>query len=148
MRVSTDPCRCDVALSGQMGQAYNEEAFSYFLALEARRAARSGRPLFVVLVELPESAPIGPSVAGKLFEGLWASLRESDFVGWQRDGRVVAAALAEFTGDPGGEAARRLLERIGRALTARLPSGLASGLRLGVFRQSDSRVASIPATGA
>ncbi len=148
MRIATDQSGCDVALSSPMGQAYNEEAFSYFLAIEARRAARSGRPLFVLLVELSESAPIGPAVAAKLFAGLWASLRESDFGGWQHDGRVAAAALTEFTGDPGGEAGRRLMERIERALAARLPSRVASGLRLRVHRPSESRAARVAATGA
>ena len=51
-----DGCSCGVALESRLGQAYNEEAFRYFLAVERTRSERSGRPFLLVLVDLKEHA--------------------------------------------------------------------------------------------
>src|SRR2546427_798692 len=39
-----------VALEGRLGQAYNEEAFRYFLEIERKRAARARRPVRLLLL--------------------------------------------------------------------------------------------------
>src|SRR2546422_1060554 len=40
--------------SGRLGQAYNEQAFRYFLAIERKRSERSGHPFLLLLVDLKE----------------------------------------------------------------------------------------------
>src|SRR5207249_10194531 len=84
----SDRCACGVALEGRLGEAYNEEAFRYFLAIERKRSERSGRPFLLLLVDLKEQSGvtvrIDPMVAPKLFSALWLCLRETDCVGWYR----------------------------------------------------------------
>jgi hypothetical protein len=84
---------------GVAGLAYNEAAFSHFLAIERRRAERSRRSLLLVLVSAPSQAGrpavLSQMAASELFARLGASVREVDFVGWYREGRVAAAVLTQ-----------------------------------------------------
>ena len=82
--------------SGAAGQAYNQTAFRHFLAIERRRAERSGRPLFLVLVALSGSNvanQMNGATAGAIFHALGETVREVDFVGV--DGEVDDGALGE-----------------------------------------------------
>jgi len=84
---------------GHIGQAYNEAAFRYFLAVDRLRAERSRRLLILVLASLREapgrSAQLTHNTAAVIFAGLAASVREVDFVGWFHEGRVAGAVLAQ-----------------------------------------------------
>src|SRR4029453_4452403 len=76
------------------GQAYNEEAFRYFLEIERKRSEASGRPLLLLLVDLVsqsgfDAAPgIDHTTADRVLSALALSLRETDFVGWHLEGRA------------------------------------------------------------
>ena len=138
MRREWDSRSCAVALEGRLGQAYNEEAFRYFLAIERRRSDRSGRPLLVALVDLKEppstSARIDPAVGPKLFSGLWLCLRETDFVGWYREERVAGAVLTQPADGIQTEICRPIARRISGALRNVLPSDVARHLRVRVYQ--------------
>jgi hypothetical protein len=86
-------------VSGAAGRAYNEAGFRHFLDIERRRAARSGHLLLLVLVGVRDragrSVSLPPVVASKVFSALGSSVREIDFVGWFKDGRIAAAALVQ-----------------------------------------------------
>ena len=88
--------------AGNIGQAYNEAAFRYFLTVDRLRAQRSQRPLLLVLASLRErpgtSAWLTQNQTAIFFAALAASVREVDFVGWFREGRVPAAVLAHAAG--------------------------------------------------
>ena len=88
--------------AGNIGQAYNEAAFRYFLAVDRRRARRSQRPLLLVLASLRErpgtNAQLTPQQTAAFFAALAACVREVDFIGWFREGRVPAAVLAQGAG--------------------------------------------------
>jgi hypothetical protein len=88
--------------AGHIGQAYNEAAFRYFLAVDRRRAERSKRPLYLVLASLRKrpgaNAQLTPQQTTVFFSALAGSVREVDFVGWFREGRVPAAVLAQSAG--------------------------------------------------
>jgi hypothetical protein len=131
-----DRCSSGVSLEGRLGQAYNEEAFQYFLAIERTRSERSGRPFLLLLVDLVEqpgvSARIDPMVAPKLFSALWLCLRESDFIGWYREERVAGAVLTELGDGPATEVSCLVGQKIGRVLRERLPSDVARRLRVRV----------------
>src|SRR5580765_6227311 len=91
----SDQCSCALALAGH-GEAYNEEAFQYLLSVERKRFERSNQPLFLMLVELDSQrgqASMDAPVAAKVFAGLGDLLRETDMIGWYREGRVVGALL-------------------------------------------------------
>jgi hypothetical protein len=129
---------CGVALEGRFGQAYNEEAFRYLLEIERKRAERSGRPFLLLVVDLKEpskaSAPIEPVLAAKLFSRLWLCLRETDFIGWYRDGRVAGAVLPQLAKMPRPDVSRLVRERVTGLLCEGLPSDVVRGLHVRVYQ--------------
>jgi len=122
--------------AGQVGQAYNEAAFRYFLAVDRLRAQRSQRPVILVLASLRESpgrsAHLSQHLAAVFFAGLAASVREVDFVGWFRERRVAGAVLAQG----GGTACERTVisNRILATLKTALPAGRAPQVHVRVIR--------------
>jgi hypothetical protein len=122
-------------------QAYNEEAFQYFLALEGRRTEATGQAFLLVLVDRnardPRGQRIDPTTAARLFRGLMGCLRETDFVGWYREGHVAGAVLTEFReGLPTGIAdviRRRVLEMLDR----QFPRRVAHGLQVHIYEQRE-----------
>ena len=80
-------CACNLALP--VG-AYNEEAFHYLLAVEHRRFERSYQPFVLALIEnavvSPERQGMDPVLGARITEALTRSLRETDVIGWYREG--------------------------------------------------------------
>ena len=136
MLVESNPRSCGVALEGRLGQAYNEEAFRYFVEIERKRAARLGRPRLLLLVGLTgqpkPNARISPVLAARLFSNLWLCLRETDVIGWYREDRIAGALLTQLPDrppQPGG-----IRERVTRALCEGLRADLARGFRVHVYQ--------------
>ena len=127
----------DVSRRGSW-EAYGEDAFAYFLSIEQSRSERSGRPFFLVLVDLEEhpgvSGPVDPTVATELLSGLRSCLRGTDFVGWYRQGRVVGAVLTESRSQHGTDVARVVGSRVTQVLSLRLSLEDAHRLRVRVDR--------------
>jgi hypothetical protein len=115
---------------------YDEKAFRHFLALERKRAEQSSRSFLLLLVSFKKdhrgSATVPASVAGHLFSALEACVREVDFIGWYRDGRVVAAVLTQGAEPPAG-ALRPIADRVTGLLDRRLPAQLADRLHVRVI---------------
>jgi hypothetical protein len=109
---------------GSLGLAYNEVAFRHFLTLERRRAERARRALLLLLVSHKMNhasrAPLGPRMSGQIFKILGACVREVDFVGWHREGKVAGAVIGLGAGAPAG-VQRLLAERVSKALAVELP---------------------------
>ena len=82
-----------------VGHVYNEAAFHYFLAADRSRVQRTPRSMMLVLVSLRlspgRSELLTDAIASPLFAGLAAGVREVDFVGWYRQGRVAGAVLPQ-----------------------------------------------------
>ena len=123
----------------QVCRAYNEEAFRYFLAVERARAERSSRFLYLALVAMRQGrgrrrAHLSEPTAAALLVGLSTSVREVDFIGWYREGRVAGAVLAQGpkTSTPG--AAPLIAERIAAELKKRLPPAESKHLRVRIVR--------------
>ena len=123
-----------IALTGRLGQAYDEETFLYFLEIERKRLERSGYPLLLLLVDLSDqggrSTRLKPAIASRLFSGMWFCLRESDFTGWYRHGRVAGAVLTQVTHEASTDVARVICQRVAGVLSQRLPSDAALDLRV------------------
>ena len=117
--------------------SYDEETFRYFLALEQKRSERSGRPFLLLLVDVqghPAWSDASSSGAvGELFDALWHSLRETDFVGWYRSKHIVGAVLAQPGERAGGDVCGQVRKGVGEALNRLLP-GLASSLDVRVYQ--------------
>jgi hypothetical protein len=122
---------------GQALRVYNEAAFRHFLAIESRRAERSMWPLVMLLITVRYSdgsrATLNDETAASLFRGLGASIREVDFVGWYREGRVAGAVLSRGI-NASGAIPRRIAEGLLPELKKRLSADQASNLRVRVVR--------------
>jgi len=142
MQGESDRCSCGVALEGRLGQAYNEQAFRYFLAIERKRSERSGCPFLLLLVDLKEQSGvtvrIDPMVAPKLFSALWLCLRETDCVGWYREERVAGAVLTELGDRHPTEVCRLIGQRVGGVLNEGLPANVAHRLQVRVYQHPES----------
>ena len=129
--------------SGAAGQAYNQTAFRHFLAIERRRAERSGRPLLLILVALRRTHAdnrLSSALAAAIFRGLGETVREVDFAGWFREGLVAGAVLTQ--GGGASEPARNhVAERVMRALRAHVPAGHLHNLRVRIVRFDPRTVA-------
>ncbi len=119
-------------------RVYNEAAFHQFLAADWARAERLRRCVLLILVSLrresmhPVSLP--KSAAASVFLGLSATVRDEDFIGWFREGRVAGALLMEGPEWPDPAAESTIRASVRRAIEARLHSTLAAGLRVRVRR--------------
>lgn len=123
-------------MDSRLGYAYNEEAFRYLLGVQRRRSERSDRPFLLLLVDLKEqpglSVRIEPTVARKLFSGLWRALREADVVGWYREARIAGAVLTEFGNGSRTEVSRIITHRVGDVLSVVLPPSVVLRLQVRV----------------
>ena len=137
----SERCACDVAPESQQGEAYNEEAFRYFLAVEGERSKRSTRPFLVLLFDLKEQAGtdagIDSVMAAKLFAGLSHRLRETDFMGWYCEGRVVGAVLTQFEKAAGTKIAHLVVQRVLGELRRSLTPDALERLRTRVYQRPD-----------
>jgi hypothetical protein len=102
------------------GIEYDEHTFSFFADLERRRAARSGREVFLLLASI-ERAPGQPTrlpavMAKRLMEAFRQSLRDTDVCGWYRQDLVAGAVL-----DGADAEATAFRRRVEQVFSARLP---------------------------
>lgn len=137
----------NVALPQGFGPVYNEEAFRYFLQVERKRASRSNSRFLLLLVDLTRDAQqranFDPATGAKLFAAMLPCLRETDFIGWYRQGRVASAVLTQIGDTPGLEVSNLVADRVREALVQSLPSSFASRLQVRVYQvpaMTDGRV--------
>jgi hypothetical protein len=126
-----------LSLWGQKGQIYSEEAFRHMLAIERKRAIRSNRSLLLLLVRFKGASgsrvEIPPAVSAALFSGLGLCVREIDFVGWHREGRIAGAVLAQGRSVLNSHAVPRIIERVIAVLRWRLSTNEAKKLDVRVI---------------
>jgi hypothetical protein len=134
MTVAHSTCACRVARRRGGQRAYNEEAFACLLAVERRRAERCGRPFMVMLVDRPRQSGSRqrwtPRQAADLFAALWQCLRESDAVGWFRDGLVLGAIIDDLPGPAEPAVRDAILARVTRAMPRALQAAPCVRVRL------------------
>jgi hypothetical protein len=118
--------------------AYSEEAFRYLLAIERKRAERSGRPFYLLLLDLKRASvgtrPVDIDVALTVFTGLSTALRDTDFTGWYREGRIAGAVLTQFSDVVANGVSETVSERVREHLLSRIPVPLASRLQTRIFQ--------------
>jgi len=138
MREESDRGSRGVALESRLGQAYDEEAFLYFLAMARKRSERSGSPFLLVLVDLNEepgaSVRIAPTVSARIFSCLWLSLRETDVVGWYREERVAGAVLTHLAVGSMLDVRGEVSQRVTDGLREALPPHVARRLQVRVYQ--------------
>ena len=106
-------------------EVYNEAAFHYFLSVERERSIRSGRPLLLMLLDIPgdgvDKAAMDAAAARRTFLALGQCLRETDFIGWYEREFTAGAVLTQRSQKPSLDAAGRVRDRVMRVLSDRLP---------------------------
>jgi hypothetical protein len=132
VRGEVDPCGCGMA-SVEVPDAYNEEAFRYFLDIERRRSEILKRPFVLLLLDLKKSLDTPPPPE-KLLSALALCVRETDFIGWYRDRSIAGAVLTQHTETAGPDLADAVSRRVVQVLAVRLPSELARRVRVRVYQ--------------
>ena len=140
--VESDLGSFPVKLEGGPGESYNEEAFHHLLAIERKRTERSNRPFLLLLLDLKKQvgadADIAPAVADQLFSGFARCLRETDFLGWYRKGRVLGAVLTHLEDQVVAEIANVVSERLRGELVASLPADLLERVQVRAYQRPHS----------
>ncbi|MEO8726797.1 MAG: sugar transferase [Acidobacteriaceae bacterium] len=119
----------------------NEQEFLNLLCLERRRTERSGKPFLLMLLD-----------CGKLFSGktrraacedlcgaLTAGVRNTDLVGWFKEGSVLAVLFSEVE-RPGNEVAAIIRAKIKVLLQRELPAGDAQCIVISVHEFPESEL--------
>jgi hypothetical protein len=113
-----------LTMDSRIADAYNEDAFRYFLEIERQRAEASGRPFLLLLIDFGKQsrrAPIDAEIADRLFEALESCLRDTDFVGWYRQGQIAGGVLTQDSAAVASDTLTCVTERVRVALAANLP---------------------------
>src|SRR5262245_22847601 len=132
---------CGFALQHESGEAYNEEAFQYFLEIERKRAEIANRPFLLMLIELHKhpaghTPDIDLATASKLFAVLQACLRETDFIGWYRDRRIAGAVLTQHAEPNREDLAGTVRQRVSDELEKIFPSDRPGSFQVRVYELS------------
>ena len=116
---------------GERVRAYTESAFQHFLEIERERCLRSGERCFLVLAELKgrDGSPerMARTASASLFRTFSACLRETDFLGWHKEGHIAGAVLTE-TGAEQDDELWSVVERIRRTFEDAVPAEVSSRL--------------------
>jgi hypothetical protein len=135
-----------LTMDSRIAEAYGEDAFRYFLEIERQRAEASGRSFLLLLVDLDKGSRQGPidlPVADKLFGALASCVRETDFVGWYRQGFIVGGVLTQDSTTLPEDALACVTARVRTALATSLPVQVFDSTQVRAFRIPDS--ATLPA---
>jgi len=115
-----------LTMDGRIAEAYNEEAFKYFLHIERRRAELTGRSFLLLLIDLKNGSDAhaeSNGTAGRVFSALVSCLRDTDFIGWYEEGRVAGGVLTQDAVGTTTNSVDSVMERVCAALAARVPDG-------------------------
>jgi hypothetical protein len=134
---ASDQCSCGLAMA-EHESAYNEEAFHYLLAIERKRFEHAGRPFVLLLVDLEgrsgQTGRIDPVDGAKVFAGLARSLRDTDVIGWYREGRIAGAVLTHLGDASITDVSRQMAERVTRTVRNDLPEPIACRLKVRLYQ--------------
>ena len=95
---------------------YNEEAFRFLLASESRRSVRSGHSFNILLVYSIDKRGLvvhmDRDMVDTVVEALFRTVRETDYIGWYLDGRIVGGVLTVLGQDSEVEVSTRIQQRL------------------------------------
>jgi hypothetical protein len=95
---------------------YKEEAFRFLLASESRRSVRSGHFFKILLVYSIDKrglvVDMDRGVVDTVVEALFRTVRETDYIGWYLDGRIVGGVLTVLGQDSEVEVSTRIQQRL------------------------------------
>jgi len=104
--------------------AYSQESFRYLLESESKRSERSGHFCQILLVYWTDAqgriGQMDSHVTETVMAVLIRSLRETDYIGWYRDGRIVGAVLTVLVKESMAQVASHLHKRLAEILQSEL----------------------------
>lgn len=121
--------------------AYDEQAFRYLLRSESKRSERSGQLYQVLLVYRTDAqrviVPMDSTVAKTVIQALSRSLRETDYIGWYRDRRVVGGVLTVVGEDAVSDVSSSVQARLQEILRRELNADQNGSLQIRVCQQHE-----------
>ena len=110
---SKGECRASHTIVGPM---YNEEAFRYLLSSESKRSVRSRYSFKILLVYSIDKqgliVQMDREVLDTVAEALFRTVRETDYIGWYLEGRIVGGVLTLLGQDSEVEVSARIQQRL------------------------------------
>jgi hypothetical protein len=104
--------------------AYNQEVFRYLLESESKRSERSGYFCRILLVYWTDAqgrdVQMNSYAAKTVMAALSRSLRDTDYIGWYREGRIAGAVLTVLVQESMAQVASHLQKRLVEILRAEL----------------------------
>jgi hypothetical protein len=95
---------------------YNEDAFQHLLRSESKRSERAGYSFNILLIYSTDKqgliVQMDREVANTVVKALFRSLRETDYIGWYREGRIVGGVLTVLRPDSAVEVSVRIQQRL------------------------------------
>ena len=126
----------------QRREVHTEEAFQHLSSIEFKRSERSRRSFLLLLLDLEErpgtKSDIPSHVAVTLFSCLARCLRETDFVGWYREGRVVGVVLTQSRTVLGSAVSHLVVQKVREALLGSVPSDVFDRLKVRAYQRPPS----------
>lgn len=109
---------------GPPNGVYKEAAFRFLLESESKRSERSGHLCQILLVYRTNAqgsiAPMDSDFAKTVISALSKNLRDTDYVGWYREGRVVGGVLTLVGRDAAVDGCTRLRTNLVKILQSEL----------------------------
>lgn len=127
--------------SSTVKSLYPEEVFHGLMHSETARSARSGHLCWILLVYCTNAQELVVSLeselAGKMISVLSMSIRDTDYVGWYRQGRILGVLLTTLAADSSAERCDNLKTRVMTKLCSVLTSTDGHSLQIRVLDESE-----------
>ena len=102
------------------GAVLSEPLFCSNLLLERYRAERSGKPFVVIFLDVHFKNRSAAGILRHAIEAIATSKRETDLLGWYKEGVVLGVIFTEVNLDADNRVASNLRDKIQTAVTTRL----------------------------
>jgi hypothetical protein len=119
----------------------HEDAFRYLLHAEAKRSQRSGQGYHILLIYRSEVqgsiTPMHSYVSTIVLDALAHNLRETDYIGWYREGHIIGGVLTVVGQDSISEVFKRVQQRLLDILLTKMGSEESRCFRFRLCQQNE-----------
>jgi hypothetical protein len=127
--------------SYRLARVYNEQTFRRLIFSESKRSERSGRSFKILLIYSTDKqgliVQMDRGVVDSVVKALFSTLRETDYIGWYLDGRMVGGVLTVLGQDSAVEVSGRIQQRLMDILRVELRVEENSRLQIRVCQQHE-----------
>ena len=120
---------------------YSEQTFQYLLTGESKRSERSGYSYHILLIYSTNKqgfiVQMDRNMADTVVTALFRTLRETDYIGWYHEGRIVGGVLTVLGQDSEVEVSTRIQQRVMAILRAGVSVEENSHLQMRVYQHHE-----------